>query len=101
MLLLACKLFVLLTVGADLADPARPGTFSLEREELFQKALTSEVPRTPWLGAEVQHPAAGRPPARVDLTGAPAAMRPEPRPWRMGRPRRAAPVAPVPDLEDR
>ena len=101
MLLLACKLFVLLTVGADLTDPARPGAFSLEREELFQKALTSELPRTLWVGARVQHPAAGGPPARVNLASTPAPVRPEPRAWRTGPPRRDAPAAPVPDLEDR
>jgi len=101
MLLLACKLFVLLTVGADLTDPARPGTFSLEREELFQKALTRELPRTSWRDAGRQHPAAGRPPARGDLVRAPAPVSPEPRAWRTGPPRRDAPAASVPDLEDR
>jgi hypothetical protein len=105
MLLLAVKLFVLLTVGADLTDPARPGTFSHEREELIQKALTRELPRTPWLDAGRKHPVAGhpagRPPARVDLASAPAPVGLEPRAWRTSPPRRTAPAAPVSDLEDR
>jgi hypothetical protein len=39
-LLQVCTLLLLLPVGADLSDPGTPGVFSLEREELFQQAVT-------------------------------------------------------------
>jgi hypothetical protein len=100
MLLLACKLFVLLTVGADLADSSRPGVFWVEREELFEKAVTRELPRAPWPDVVVQHPAADRHPARIDLASVSAPVRPDPRGWWPGPARRDAPASPVPDLED-